>query len=184
MDGRSFFNRHTLVVAQELLGSYLHRRIDGEEIIVRITETECYRGKDDQASHAYSGVTPRNRIMFGPPGFVYVYLAYGLHCCMNITTEPEGCPGAVLIRAAKPIAGRKLIERLRVGAAERNLLNGPGKLTKGLSVDLSFNGYDLFGVDTHPFSWQPRDKSWKFNVTKRIGITKSVELPWRFIIAE
>ncbi|MFD2615630.1 DNA-3-methyladenine glycosylase [Paenibacillus gansuensis] len=180
---RTFLQRHTVEAAKQLLGCRLVRTTDSGRIVVRLTETEAYRGPDDAASHAHRGVTPRNRLMFGQAGIVYVYLSYGMHYCMNITTEGEGEPGAVLLRGAEVVEGLDLVRANRPGVPDAQLLNGPGKLTKGLAIDLSFNGYDLFSPGEGGLElWPPEtEKPVSIEETGRIGITKARELPWRFV---
>jgi DNA-3-methyladenine glycosylase len=139
--GRAFYARPTTAVARELLGKVLVRRpTDGPVRAARIVEVEAYLGERDDASHARRGPTPRAAIMFGPPGFLYVYLIYGMHHCMNVVTETDGVAGAVLIRAAAPIVG------FADGGGEtraRRLLTGPGKLCAGLSITRAYNGHDM-----------------------------------------
>lgn len=130
---RDFYARDTVLVAQELLGMLLRHRIDGRTLIGRIVETEAYLGTHDLAAHSSKGITPRTRIMFGPPGFAYVYLIYGMHHCMNVVTEPAGNGAAVLIRALEPVAG-----------IEGNT-RGPGLLCRALRIDRNLNGEDLCG---------------------------------------
>jgi DNA-3-methyladenine glycosylase len=129
---RPFFERPTEAVARELLGKVLVRRLGRRERRARIVEVEAYLGERDAASHARGGPTPRAAIMFGPPGFLYVYLVYGMHHCMNFVTETDGVAGAVLIRGAEPLDGSATSE-----------LRGPGKLCKGLGVTLADKGLDL-----------------------------------------
>jgi DNA-3-methyladenine glycosylase len=134
---RSFFARPTIKVARDLLGKWLVRRWpDAPPQIARIVEVEAYLGERDAASHARRGPTPRAAIMFGPPGFLYVYLIYGMHHCMNFVTEADGTAGAVLIRAAEPIVPCE-----HPGA--RRPLSGPGKLCRGLGITLGHKGLDL-----------------------------------------
>ncbi|ANE45138.1 DNA-3-methyladenine glycosylase [Paenibacillus swuensis] len=184
---RAFYERHTVTVAQDLIGCLLIRRgFSGlEDIVVRITETEAYRGADDPASHAHRGVTPRNRLMFGQAGHLYVYLSYGMHYCMNIVTEGEGEPGAVLLRGAEVVQGLELVRANRPGVRDAQLLNGPGKLTKGLALDLAYNGYDVCGgfgggeleLLPPPTGMRPLP----LKETGRIGISKGQAMPWRFV---
>ena len=129
----SFYARPTVAVAVDLLGRRLVRRLNGRRLSGLIVETEAYVGPEDRANHASRGRTRRTEVMFGPPGYVYVYLIYGIHCCLNAVTEGEGYPAAVLIRAIAPDAG--LDERT----------NGPGRLCRALRIDRSFNGEDLAG---------------------------------------
>jgi DNA-3-methyladenine glycosylase len=132
---RGFYARPTTTVARELLGKILVRHTPGgTTLLARIVEVEAYLGVRDAASHARRGPTPRSAIMFGPPGFLYVYLIYGMHNCMNFVTEADGTAGAVLIRAATPIFG--FPER-------RRLLTGPGKLCAGLGITRADLGHDL-----------------------------------------
>ena len=177
---REFFHVDTLTAAERLIGCDLVRIIDGREVIVRITETEAYKGKDDPASHAYRGMTPRNQVMFGKPGRLYIYLSYGMHYCMNIVTEAEGVPGAVLIRGAVPLKGIDVIRERRNHAPDRQLLNGPGKLTQGLALDLSWNGYDLCAQQDGPLQIHPGVRL-PFRRTKRIGISRATDYLWRFV---
>ncbi|HET6149767.1 MAG TPA: DNA-3-methyladenine glycosylase [Polyangia bacterium] len=138
---RAFFARPTIQVARALLGKVLVRRIGAGPSasalrLARIVEVEAYLGERDAASHARRGPTPRAAIMFGPPGYLYVYLIYGMHHCMNFVTEREGQAGAVLIRAAEPLATAP-------GAPEARSLSGPGKLCSGLGITLADKGLDL-----------------------------------------
>jgi DNA-3-methyladenine glycosylase len=178
---QAFFERNTAEVAEALLGCVLERRFGGIAVRVRITETEAYRGGDDPASHAHRGITPRNFLMFGEPGKLYVYLSYGMHHCVNIVTEEAGVPGAVLLRGAVAIEGIESIRLHRPGVPDKQLLNGPGKLAKGLALDLTFNGYDLLQEPPGPLVIYPREHAPAIRRTKRIGITKGVDLPWRFL---
>ncbi len=182
MDNRSFFDRDTCTVAEQMIGSYLIRNFEQSQIIVQITETEAYKGSGDPASHAYSGMTRRNKAMFGLPGTLYVYLSYGIHACVNVVTENQGIPGAVLLRGAVPIAGQEAIEKLRAGKPREIWLNGPGKLAQGLAVSLDFNGRDLFGEESIALCWKPREHAPKIKKTPRIGISRGTDLLWRFVI--
>ncbi|HVY36485.1 MAG TPA: DNA-3-methyladenine glycosylase [Polyangia bacterium] len=131
---REFYGRPTLPVARELLGKLLVRRMPGRLTrVARLVEVEAYLGERDAASHARRGPTPRAAIMFGPPGFLYVYLIYGMHHCMNVVTETDGVAGAVLLRAAEPV----------LGIEGKLPLTGPGKLCAGLDITRADNGRDL-----------------------------------------
>ena len=148
--GRAFYERPTIAVAHDLLGKLLVRPRAGEPPqVARIVEVEAYLGVRDAASHARRGPTPRAAIMFGPPGFLYVYLIYGMHHCMNLVTETDGVAGAVLIRAAAPLvvfdedAGAGDRARNGNGNGRRGLLTGPGKLCAALSITRALNGHDL-----------------------------------------
>jgi DNA-3-methyladenine glycosylase len=160
---RDFFNRPTLQVAQELLGKALIYK----DIAGYITETEAYIGKDDPASHAARGKTPRSAVMFGPPGFTYVYFIYGVYHCLNFVTEPEDQPAAVLIR------GLYL-------PYENLYLNGPGKLCRHLHITRAQNGIDLTSA-SDLFVTETNIKP-LFDSTPRIGISKAKEFPWRYVM--
>jgi DNA-3-methyladenine glycosylase len=136
---RSFYNRPTVTVARELLGSRLIRVQDGLRLAGIITETEAYVGQEDQGCHAKSGLTKRNAVMFGPPGHAYVYFTYGMHWMLNAVTEQDGFPAAVLIRAFEPVEGVEVISSRRQG---KDTL-GPAKLTQALGIDGNLNGIDL-----------------------------------------
>jgi DNA-3-methyladenine glycosylase len=166
-------------VARDLLGKVLeHGRTAG--IIV---ETEAYLGGEDLAAHSSRGLTDRTRVIFGPPGHAYVYLVYGMYQCLNLVTEPDGRPGCVLIRALEPVLGAELM-RIRRGAARplEQLANGPGKLTLALGITGAHNGAD---VTRGPLVVRETVRAGEFEVevTPRIGITRSADLPLRFAIA-
>ncbi len=149
---QSFYNRPTLQVAQDLLGCFLIRKLPspviGEGLGVRykIVETEAYNGPNDLASHASKGRTPRNEVMFGKPGTIYVYFTYGMHYMLNIVTEKENYPAAVLIRAIEPIAHNSQLATHNSQLATRNSIktNGPAKLTKHLKINKSFNCLPIY----------------------------------------
>jgi DNA-3-methyladenine glycosylase len=176
---RSFYNRPTEEVSRDLLGKIL---VHGNTAGI-IVETEAYPGRDDLASHSAVGITDRTRVIFGPPGHAYVYLAYGMHECMNIVAKPEGEAGGVLIRALEPVAGIDLMRIRRPAArSDRDLTSGPGKLTRALAITRQQNGVDITRGDLvvrMPQHTQPQE----IEVTKRIGITKCADLPLRFTIA-
>jgi DNA-3-methyladenine glycosylase len=133
---RTFYQRPTVDVAQDLLGKLLVRTVGRRRRIARIVEVEAYLGERDAASHARRGPTPRAAIMFGPPGFLYVYLVYGMHHCMNVVTENDGTAGAVLLRAAEPLEGFEEFVDARA-------LAGPGKICAALGISRANNGLDL-----------------------------------------
>ncbi len=173
---RSFYARDAVQVARDLLGKIVqHGETSG-----RIIETEAYLGIGDAAAHAAAGITPRTRVIFGPPGHAYVYLIYGIHCCLNLVAEPEGIAGCVLIRALSPVSGMEEMSRRRGVRDARNLANGPGKLTKALGITLAHNGVDV----THGPIVVVDDgyQGFEIQVSRRIGISKSQELPLRFCL--
>ena len=183
---QTFFARGAVQVARELIGCLLIRRIGhpaNAPIIVRLTETEAYQGSDDPASHAYRGATPRNAPMYGAAGQLYVYLSYGIHSCVNIVTGEPGDPGAVLLRAAEPVSGLDQIRANRPGVPDRSLLNGPGKLAKGLAIPLAYNQYRLpsEGIGDIEVHGCPDASPPPILATGRIGISRGTDLPWRFI---
>ncbi len=179
---RAFYSRATLRVAKDLLGKNLIRRIDSDELIGRIVEVEAYRGADDPASHAYRGRTDRNQVMFGKPGAAYVYFTYGNHYCLNIVTEPERIPAAVLIRALEPVTGTEMMKGNRGIADVQNLTNGPGKLTKALKIGADLNGYDM--VNGYALFVANAEQPNKFQIysTPRVGIRVGTDKLWRFYI--
>jgi DNA-3-methyladenine glycosylase len=128
---RSFYDRDTILVAHELLGMHLVHRVAGVERVGRIVEVEAYLGPHDLAAHSARGLTKRTRVMFGPPGYAYVYLIYGMHWCMNVVTQAEGMASAVLLRALEPVANLE------------GRTQGPGLLCKAMGIDGRLQGHDL-----------------------------------------
>lgn len=179
---KSFLERDTVDVARDLIGCHLIRRTSEGVLRVRITETEAYRGADDPASHAYRGITARNELMFGEVGRLYVYFIYGMHYCMNIVAHAPHEVGAVLLRAGEPLEGLELLRANRPGVKDQQLMNGPGKLTKAMGVDMSYNGYELLQQPRGKLYIEQHAHSGFIRATPRIGITKAKELPWRFVI--
>ena len=175
---RSFYARSTVEVARGLLGKVLaHGPTAG--IIV---ETEAYLGSDDLAAHSARGLTGRTRVIFGPPGHAYVYLIYGMYECLNLVAEPDGRPGCVLIRALEPVVGVELMQARR-GAVRKvaQLANGPGKLTVALGITRAHNGADVTRGALVVREAAGAGEV-EIEVTPRIGITKSAELPLRFVV--
>jgi DNA-3-methyladenine glycosylase len=163
--------------APALLGCRLGTSLDGEVTEVIITEVEAYGGADDPASHAFGGPTPRNGSMFGPPGTLYVYRAYGIHWCLNVVTGPEGHPAAVLVRAGTPVTGIRVMERRR-GRTD-HLADGPGKLAQALGVTGDHDGSSVFDGPVRLAAGDP--PSGEVVATPRIGIGQAVDRPWRFV---
>lgn len=156
-----FYNRHGVTVAQELLGKTL---VVGQSRGI-ITETEAYRGSDDEASHAFRGPTPRSAIMFGPAGYAYVYMIYGMYFCLNLVTEAEGCPSAVLIRGLD-------LPSLH--------LDGPGKLCRHLGITKAHHGLSV--VDSEELYLVPGGPVERYTATPRIGIRQGLDKLWRFVV--
>jgi DNA-3-methyladenine glycosylase len=178
---RSFFANSPLEVGPLLLGKVLCHEREGVLTSGRIVEVEAYLGSEDPASHAYHGMTRRNRVMFGPPGHAYVYFTYGKHFCVNAVTDREGVPSALLIRALKPLAGIEAMKERRLRNKERDLTSGPGKLAQALAIDARANGLDL----TRRPLWIGDDgggSGLPYEITRRIGIERGVDLPYRFVV--
>jgi len=179
---RSFYERDTVPVAKDLLGKLLVRRLGATVLEGMIVEVEAYRGNDDPASHAYRGITRRNRVMFGQPGHAYVYFTYGMHYCLNVTTEPIGQPGAVLIRAAQPLRGIDRMMKERRTQRIKDLANGPAKLTQAFDITKALNGYDLTLGKRLYIGEGDNPEPTHIVSTSRIGIRVGLEKPWRFLI--
>jgi len=177
----SFYERDTLRVAPELLGKSLVRVVGPGTMVGRIVEVEAYRGKDDPASHAFRGLTPRNAPMFGEPGHAYVYFTYGNHYCLNITTQKLGTPGAVLLRAVQPVEGLRLMREFRRNVPDLELTNGPGKLTKALGIDKSLNEQDMT-VEGPLFVTDPGRIDFEIWRSTRVGIKDGQDKRWRFYV--
>ena len=169
---RTFFDRSVHEVAPDLIGATM--LFDGIGGI--IVETEAYH-MTDPASHSYRRQTPRNGAMFGPAGFAYVYRSYGIHWCVNFVCEPPGSASAVLIRALVPTHGIRLMQRNRMLHNERLLCSGPGKLCAAMGITGAHDGLPL---DQAPFALFARQVVPELAVGVRIGITKGVDLPWRY----
>ncbi|MEA3024571.1 MAG: DNA-3-methyladenine glycosylase [Alphaproteobacteria bacterium] len=168
---RNFFARSVHAVAPDLIGAWFG--FDG--VGGRIVEVEAYH-HTDPAAHSFGGRTERNAIMFGPPGFAYVYRSYGIHWCVNFVCEPEGSASAVLIRAIEPTEGLDVMMARRGLEAPRLLCSGPGRLCQAMGVTQDQNGAR---VDRPPFDLQPGPPA-EIVVGPRIGITKAAAVPWRF----
>ncbi len=203
---REFYDRDPVTVARDLLGKLLIRRQGRKLLAGRIVEDEAYLGADDPAAHAYAGRTPRNAVLFGPPGFAYVYFIYGNHYCLNVSCMPEGYGEGVLFRAMEPISGIAEMIRarglhvpglgLQPGARMgdpslllrtsqlRPISSGPGRMSEALSItrerdngkDLTSRRSDLYFADD---GYRPE----KITATPRVGITKAVDEPLRFLVA-
>ncbi len=191
----SFFQRSTLTVARELIGAVLVAGTGRRRVAGRIVEAEAYLGNDDPASHAAAGPTKRAAIMFGPAGMAYVYFVYGMYHCLNVVTEPEGRPGAVLLRALEPLAGQALMARRRrrgrrgrgAPLRESDLASGPGKLCQACGIDLAWNGLSFLhgGARGRYLSLEPPcGPAGRVVATTRIGVRRAASRPYRFVAAE
>lgn len=169
---KSFFARSVHEVAPDLIGATLRFKEAGGIIV----EVEAYH-HTDPAAHSFNGRTERNAVMFGPPGFAYIYRSYGIHWCLNFVCEREGSASAVLIRALQPTEGLAAMRRRRGGADERLLCSGPGRLCEALGITGAHNGLAL---DAPPFALHAREADVAIAVGPRIGISKAVEHPWRY----
>ena len=201
--GRDFFARPAREVAPELLGCVLeHDTADGR-VAVELTEVEAYEGPLDPASHSYRGQTPRNAIMWGPPGYAYVYFTYGMHFCTNVVCQPEGTSAAVLIRAGRVVGGEQLARRRRLAArrpvpgeppdpaaeelAARDLARGPARLCQALAITRVQNGLNYCDpaspLRLHPAA-EPGARrgsaSPGISAGPRVGVTAATDVPWRF----
>ncbi|HTX12036.1 MAG TPA: DNA-3-methyladenine glycosylase [Solirubrobacteraceae bacterium] len=171
----AFYNRPVLDVARDLIGCVISHEGSAGVIV----ETEAYH-QSEPASHSYIGLRKRTRVVFGPPGKAYLYRSYGIHACLNAVCEPAGVGAAVLIRALEPVEGIELMRERRGLDRPEDLCSGPGKLTQALDIGLDLNGTDL---TAGPIVFSRRPRAWRdvpISVDRRIGITKAVELPWRF----
>lgn len=176
--GRGFFERYSATVAKELVGCLLVRVADGTRLSGTVVETEAYRGSRDPASHAYRGKTKRNDVMFGPAGFAYVYFTMGVHYCLNVTTEKEGFPAAVLIRAVQPVEGTEKMKRNRGVRELTRVAAGPGNLTKALGIDGELNGEDM--VTSRRLFFEAGEKVRDIGASSRVGVSAGKSFRWRF----
>jgi DNA-3-methyladenine glycosylase len=188
---RSFFSRDPRVVARELLGKLVVRRERRKLLAGRIVEVEAYLGAEDLAAHAAAGRTPRNAVLFGPPGHAYVYFIYGMYYCLNVSCLPDGEAGGVLIRALEPVAGLEEMAKAR-GLRSlnfqsvrdlRKLTSGPGRLCEALDITRPRdNGKDVTSPRSDLQMMEDGFRAGKIAVTPRIGIVKSAGLPLRYVI--
>ena len=176
-----FYLQTTLKVAKELLGKVIVRRIGDRFLVGKIVETEAYIGEDDPASHAFGGMTQRNKIMYLKGGHAYVYFTYGMHYCFNVVTEEEGFPAAVLIRAVEPIDGIELMKRFRNVKDINNLTNGPAKFCQAFKIDKRFNGISLLGDEIF-IAIPLNNENFEIGRSERIGIKSGLDRKWRFFI--
>ena len=184
---KDFYKAEVLIVARQLLGKTLVKK-DGKTILSgRIVEVEAYDGEVDQAAHSYGGITKRNEIMFNEGGYLYVYLSYGVNFCCNVVTGIKNKGTAILIRAVEPVEGIEIMCKNRFGKKNINekeiinLTSGPGKVCKAFGIEKKHSGFDLTGDKIFILNSSLKERE-KIVSSKRIGITKSAHLPWRFYI--
>jgi DNA-3-methyladenine glycosylase len=181
-----FFNRPTLQVARELLGTRLVRIEGGERTAGIIVETEAYIGEEDLGCHASAGYTPRTRILYGPPGHAYVYFTYGMHWMLNFVAEKEGFPAAVLIRGIVPTEGLERIAARRAGRPQEQWTNGPGKICMALAINRAQNDADLCVPEAELFvEFGVNISDSRVTIGPRVGLNSVPEpwksIPWRFV---
>lgn len=180
---QDFYDQPTLDIARSLLGKYLIRPCDQNLLVGKIVETEAYIGEDDPACHAAVGKTSRNEVMYGPPAYAYIYFIYGMYYCLNVVTEKEGFPAAVLLRALEPIAGFDIIKQNRQTEKIYHLTNGPGKICQAFKLDRNFNGENLRGNKLY-IGIGEEIRGDNIAQTARFGIKKGIEHRWRFYIKD
>lgn len=186
---REFYDRDPRKVSRELLGKVLVRKETKQLWTARIIELEAYLGKGDPASHSFAGRTQRNAVLFGPPGYAYVYFIYGNHYCLNVSCLPEGVAGGILFRAVEPLSGIEAMARLRKVSINsprdlRKLTSGPGRLAEAFGITRERdNGKDLTSLSSDLFIADDGYRVRRILTTPRIGITKAAERPLRYILA-
>jgi len=182
---RSFYEQPTIDVAKQLLGKFLIHRHTDATLVGRIVETEAYLGPQDLACHAAKGRTRRTEVMFGAAGHAYVYFIYGFYNMLNLVTEAEDYPAAVLIRAVQPIRGLELMKQQRKSDRLHNLASGPGKLCQAFAIDRSHNGADVCGKTL--YLEDRGEPTPKFDATPRIGVDYAGawrDKPLRFVVRD
>jgi DNA-3-methyladenine glycosylase len=186
---REFYDRDPRRVSRELLGKVLVRREKNKLLAARIVEVEAYLGKGDPAAHSFAGRTPRNAVLFGPPGLAYVYFIYGNHYCLNVSCLPDGVAGGILFRAAEPLVGIEPMALARGVSIDsprdlRKLTSGPGRLAEAFDITRERdNGKDLTSARSDLFIADDGYRVRRILATPRIGITKAAERPLRYVIA-
>jgi DNA-3-methyladenine glycosylase len=172
-DLRTLLGGPVLEVAPRLLGAELRHG----EVTVRLTEVEAYDGANDAGSHAHRGRTPRNAVMFGPPGHLYCYFTYGMHVCCNVVTGPEGVASAVLLRAGEVVEGIDAARSRRPGSTDRDLARGPARLCRALGIELADDGNDLV---TGSITLHPGAPATRVSTGPRVGLRGDPDRPWRY----
>jgi DNA-3-methyladenine glycosylase len=184
---RSFYDRDPRLVGPDLLGKILVRRQGRKQLTGRIVEVEAYLGAADPAAHSFAGKTKRNAVLFGPPGYAYVYFIYGNHYCLNVSCLPDGTPGGILFRALEPLQGiDEMFKRRGIEETSdlRRLTSGPGRLAAAFGITRERdNGKDLTSSRSDLYIADDGSPPPKILITKRIGITKAAEMPLRYIVA-
>jgi DNA-3-methyladenine glycosylase len=186
---REFYDRDPRRVSRDLLGKVLVRRERKQVLAARIVEVEAYLGEDDPAAHSFAGRTLRNAVLFGPPGYAYVYFIYGNHYCLNVSCLPDGVAGGILFRALEPLVGMEqmaLSRNVSIGSVRdlRKLTSGPGRLAEAFSITRERdNGKDLASPRSDLFIADDGYRVRRVLTTPRIGITKAAGLPLRYLIA-
>jgi len=194
---REFYNRDPRRVSRDLLGKVLVRKEADKLLAARIVEVEANLGEDDPAAHSFAGRTPRNAVLFGPPGYAYVYFIYGNHYCLNVSCLPDGVAGGILFRAAEPLAGMEEMAKARSVSFDsirdsardstrdlRKLTSGPGRLAEAFGITRERdNGKDLTSARSDLFVTDDGYRARRILITPRIGITKAAGLPLRYVIA-
>jgi DNA-3-methyladenine glycosylase len=179
---REFYKRHPLKVARDLLGMKLVRIINAKKLVGEIVEAEAYGGRDDPASHAYHGLTERNKSMFSLAGIAYIYFIYGNHYCLNVVAKRGKEAGAVLIRALKPVEGINIMVKNRGVFDVKKLTSGPGKLTKAFGIDKRFDGWDLTLGSELYIAEGKEVKDEMVEYTSRIGVKAAKRRKWRVFV--
>jgi DNA-3-methyladenine glycosylase len=185
-----FYLNDVVDVAPLLLGKIFVRKVKNLTLAGKIVEVEAYDGSIDQAAHSFNGMTERNRVMFLKGGRLYVYFTYGMHYCINVVTGEEGRGSAVLLRGIEPLLGLDKMKlnrfgnkRLTSNSADKEISNGPGKIGQAFQIDKKDNGIDLTGDEIFVAECEGIEAD-QIGISQRIGIKKSIELPWRFFIKE
>ena len=176
-------SRPALEVAPRLLGSVIRHRTPEGTVAVRLTEVEAYAGADDPGSHAHRGRTPRNGVMFGPAGHLYVYFTYGMHHCCNVVVGEQGVAAAVLLRAGEVVEGLELARSRRGRSTDRDLARGPARLCQALGIDLSHNGADLASGPL-VLELGPPAAPEAVSTGPRVGLRLAADNPWRFWLTD
>lgn len=186
---RDFYTRSLLSVARDLIGKTLFKK-EGKRILAgKIVEVEAYDQNEDQAAHSYIGMTERNKIMFNEGGYLYVYFSYGVHYCCNVVTGKQGHGSAILIRAVEPLFGIDTMAKRRfnktiISDKEKfKLTNGPGKVCKAFGINKDHYGLDLINGPILILNSEKVQRN-TIGISKRIGISKSIDLPWRFYLVD